>query len=121
MDILVVEDNVAVASFLVQSIKKWGFVVETSNNGKSALKRLQEKAFDLVLLDLFLPDIQGDALIPEFKQLWPQIGIITITGRNSRELESRVRQQGILYYFIKPFKLKILKEILDHVSERVNR
>lgn len=121
MDILVVEDNAAVASFLAQSIKNWGFGVETSNNGKSALKKMQEKAFDLVLLDLFLPDIQGDALIPELKQLWPQIGIITLTGHNSRELESRVRQQGILYYLIKPFKLKILKEILDHMSGRINR
>jgi YesN/AraC family two-component response regulator len=42
-----------------------------------------------------------------------------MTGYNSRELELNVRQQGIVYYMLKPFKMNEIKKLLDHISEKV--
>ena len=74
--------------------------------------------FDLVLRDIFLPDINGVELIQKLKEVWPKIRIITMTGHNSRELEMEVRKQGIIYYMIKPVNIQNLKEIVDHIHKK---
>ncbi len=121
MNILVVEDDIAEASVLTESIKRLGYSVETSATGTDALKKAKQKKFDVVLLDILLPDCKGHKLIPQFKQMWPEIGIVTMTGYNSRELELEVRQQRIVYYMIKPFSIKELKEVLDHNSKKIRK
>ncbi len=118
MHILIVEDDLHVAETIKESIVKWGHNVQTSATGKDALAKLERKKFDLMLLDIFLPDCKGYELIPRFKKLWPEIAIVTITGFNTRELELQVRQQGIHYYMTKPFDIKVLKYILDHIAKK---
>jgi len=118
MNILIVEDDVAVTSVLTETIQRLGYRAENADTCKDALKKVKQKRFDLILLDIFFPDGEGHRLIPQFKQLCPGIGIITMTGYNTRELEMEVRQQGILYYMIKPFDPMALKELLDHISRK---
>ena len=118
MDILLVEDEVSVASVVEQEIEALGHSVDAAYNGKDAMKKLREKRFDLMLLDIFLPDCKGHELIPKFKEAQPDMGIVTMTGYNTRELEMEVRQQGILYYMVKPFTIKEMKEILDHILKK---
>jgi two-component system response regulator HydG len=116
MDILVVEDDVSVCSSLMGIIRQWGYRVENADTCKNALMKVKETRFDLILLDIFLPDGKGHELIPSIRELWPTLGVVTMTGYNSRELEMEVRKQGILYYMIKPLDTKCLKELLDHIS-----
>ena len=118
MNILIVEDDVDVASVLTETFQHWGYSAENVDTGKGALKKVKQKRFDLILLDIFLPDGKGHELIPKLKELWPKVGIVTMTGYNSRELEMEVREQGILYYMVKPFEIKSLKELLDHISQK---
>ena len=118
MDVLVVEDDGAGVSDLTQRIREWGHRVENADSCKDALEKVRQKRFDLILLDIFLPDGKGHHLIPQIKELWPEIGIVTMTGYNSRELEMSVREQGILYYMIKPFETKWLQSLLDHISQK---
>ncbi len=116
MDILVVEDDVATAGAIKKRMEIWDHNIEIAGTGKDALKKVSQKKFDVLLLDIFLPDCWGYKLIQQFKELRPDIGIVTMTGYNSRELELEVRQQGIIYYMIKPINTKELKEIIDHLS-----
>jgi DNA-binding NtrC family response regulator len=118
MNILTIEDDAAVAATLREIIESWGHSVETSKSGKNALQKVTKKMFDLVLLDIFLPDINGVELIQKLKEVWPEIRIITMTGHNSRELEMEVRKQGIIYYMIKPVNTQNLKEIVDHIYKK---
>jgi len=74
-----------------------------------------------VLVDIYLPDCMGHELIPRFKEIWPDIGVVVMTGYNSRELELEVRRQGVIYYMIKPFSLEVLREILDHMVIKKER
>jgi len=118
MDILIAEDDFKISYVLAETIKGLKHHVETAGTGKDALKKVREKRFDLVLLDIFLPDCKGHELIPQFKEIWPDIGILAMTGYNSRELELEVRKQKVLYYMIKPFSIKEMKEVLDHISKK---
>lgn len=116
MDILIVEDNFVFNHILADSIHAWGYCNEGVESGEEALRKLQQKHFDLLLLDVFLPDCKGYELIPKRRELCPRSGIIAMTGFNTRELELKIRMQGVLFYLIKPFKQSVLKEILDHIS-----
>ena len=118
MNILLVEDEVSVARVIGQEIEALGHSVNTAYNGQDALKKVTKKRFDLMLLDIYLPDCRGDELIPKFKEAQPDLGIISITGYNTKELEMEVRQKGILYYMVKPFRIEEMKEILDYISKK---
>ena len=118
MNILLVEDEVSVAEVIGQEIEALGHSVNTAYTGQDALKKVTKKRFDLMLLDIYLPDCRGDELIPKFKEAQPDLGIISITGYNTKELEMEVRQKGILYYMVKPFRIEEMKEILDYISKK---
>ncbi len=118
MKILIVEDDIAVGKLIERNIESWGHSVKIATSGKEALEKFLQNGFTLILLDIFLPDIMGHHLIQHFKKISPEIGVITMTGYNSRVLEKEVRNQGILYYMTKPFESKSFKAIIDHVENR---
>jgi DNA-binding response OmpR family regulator len=74
--------------------------------------------FELVLLEAFLPDVSGDLLIRQFKDIHPDAMIVAMTDNNSRELELRIREQGILYYMIKPLEVENLRSLLEHLTRK---
>ena len=116
MNILIVEDDPQVALYISKRLNKWGYSSKTAGSGEKALKIFSENIFNLILLDIMLPDYKGYDLIPKFKSTDPEINIITMTGHNSRELEQKVRNQGILYYMVKPIETKNLKLLLEHMK-----
>lgn len=116
MNILLVEEDHPMAEGILDGLRSWGHKVEWSVTGVDALERAKQRDFDLILMDIFLPDIHGYELIPQIKKFQPEARIVTMTGSNSRELELQVRKQGITYYMLKPFSVKVIKEILHHMS-----
>jgi two-component system cell cycle response regulator CtrA len=118
MNILVLEDDTATAERMQEMIEQFGHHAETCVDTRSALRRAGEQAFDLFLLDLFLPDGKGHAIIPVLHRLCPGIPIATMTGYNSRELELKVRELGVITYLIKPIQSSVLLALLDHVEKR---
>ncbi|MBN2514571.1 MAG: response regulator [Deltaproteobacteria bacterium] len=118
MKVLIVEDDVASSSSISDAVASWGYRTESAETGELALKKIENESFDLVLLDIFLPDCKGHELISQFKTKQPDIGVITMTGYNSRDLEKEVRKQGILFYMIKPFADNHLRNILDHIDKK---
>jgi CheY-like chemotaxis protein len=118
MDILVLENDTSVLSYIVGLIQHWGHKTEKSESGHEAIKIVQGKAFDLVLLDTSLNDITAQELIVKLKELRPDIKIVTMTESNGGELEKEIRTLGIIYYMSKPVSKKVLKDILDHISNK---
>jgi len=92
--------------------------LERIERGEDLLVIDKSKKFDLILLDLFLPDMKGYELIPEIKKEWPQSKIIAITEFNSRELEQNVRKEGVIYYMIKPIDTKYIESIVKHIAHK---
>lgn len=118
MDVLVVENDVSELSSIVKLVQRWGHSAEMSDTGQSALDKVSEKMFDLVLLDTSLTDITAQDLITKLKELRPDIGIITMTGSSNTDLEREIRTLGIIYYMSKPVDKNVLKDIVDHISRK---
>ncbi len=119
MKILIVEDEPQSIHYITKILHKWGYSSKSAATGKQALQIFKDHSFDMILLDIMLPDYEGYDLIPQFKNIHPEIHIITMTGHNSRELELKVRNQGILYYMVKPIETKNFKLILDHIKNKI--
>jgi len=117
MKVLIVEDDSQVTSYITKILDRWGYSSQSAPTGKEALQLFSKKDFDLILLDIMLPDYKGYDLIPKFKNIHAEVNIITMTGHNSRELEKKVRGQGIIYYMVKPVETKNLKLLLDHIKK----
>ncbi len=118
MNILLIENNPDMAEVFSNAFEEWDHKSEWSVTGADALERVKQRDFDLIFMDIFLPDIHGYELIPQIKIFQPEAGIVTMTDNNSRELELQVRKQGVIFYMVKPFSVTILKKILDHISEK---
>jgi DNA-binding NtrC family response regulator len=118
MNILIVEDDMEFASSIQESIHFWNHNAEISVTGEEALQKLRNKQFELTLLDIYLPDCKGNKIIPTIKEIQHDMGIVTMTGYNTRALELEIRKLGIGYYLIKPFHLNELKEIINHISNK---
>jgi len=116
MNILLIEDDRLIAEGILEALTGWRHKAEWSVTGRDALERIKQRDFDLILMDVFLPDFHGYELIPLLKKFQPDTGIITMTNSNSRELELQVRKQGIVYYMLKPISMEIMEEILHHLS-----
>ncbi len=119
MKILITEDDPQNIHYIAKILKKWGYDSESAATGEKALQTFKDGSFDMILLDIMLPDYKGYDLIPKFKNIDPEIHIITMTGHNSRELELKVRSQGILYYMVKPIETKNFKLIIDHIINKI--
>jgi len=118
MHVLVVDKDPTVSSFVSGLIRRWGYEADESHSGREALEMVGEKEFDLVLMDVAMQDMNASDLISRIKAAMPFAGIVTMTDRNSGELENAIRTLGIVYYMSKPVNEQSLKEILDHMSLR---
>jgi DNA-binding response OmpR family regulator len=119
MQVLIVDDELEIGKALSELITQWGHHVVLAGNGKQAVELFKKQnGFDLVLLDLLLPDVKGHELIPMFRKTLPHVPVITMTGHNSRELEAATRKNGVMYYMQKPIDMRALKTIFDHLARK---
>lgn len=118
VNVLVVKSDVDAAETMKKTIQGLGHKAEISTTGNGALEKVRQTEFDLVLIDIFLPDGKGHHLIPKFKELRPNIGIVTMTHDNTRELELEARNQGIIFYMIEPGETYAVKDVIDHVYKK---
>ena len=116
MNILVVEDDPATAERMQEMIQGLGHRAETCMETRSALRRAGEQSFDLILLDLFLPDGKGHAIIPVLGRIRPGIPIAALTGYRSRDLEQKVRALGVIDYLVKPIHRSDLEALIERVA-----
>jgi len=117
MNILIADHDLTSAERILHEFKRMGHRAENCATCKKALTRIKEQEFDLVLLDLLLSDGRADKCIAQIKKIRPRVEIVAMTDYNSRELELKVRSQGILFYMIKPFEINYLKVLTDHITQ----
>ena len=121
MDILLIDDDFFSAGAVIKSIEKFSSNIETANSAEDALLKVKHNKFDLVLLNISSKTFNGCKLIQQFKSICPDMKIVTMTDRNSRDLELKIRKQGVLFYMIQPLNIKVLKDIVDYISKSKER
>lgn len=110
--ILIVEDDVSLGKFLSRALKLRLFAVEITLDGEAAWEALQESHYDLVILDLNLPKMDGMALLARVRQIRPQLRMLVLTARNRTEDLVLALEQGADDCLIKPFSfLELLARV----------
>ncbi|MBR6772418.1 MAG: response regulator transcription factor [Clostridia bacterium] len=119
INILIVEDEKAISNLMMLSLKRTGYNCTCVYNGAEAADMLEKKRFDLVLLDVMLPEVDGFTLMEFIRP--KEIPVIFITAKNS--LDDRVRglRMGAEDYIVKPFEVLELLARVDVVLRRYNK
>jgi DNA-binding NtrC family response regulator len=101
--ILVVDDELAIRGSLTSWFEEDGFTVDSAAHAQEALGKLQESRFDIVLLDIKLPGMDGMALLKRIRQELPDVVVIMITAFASVETAVQALKDGAFDYVTKPF------------------
>ena len=119
--ILVVEDDKAILKGLRGILQSEDYGVDTAETGQEALQKFQNKLFNLALLDIKLPDVEGTELLKIMHKNQPEMMKIMVTGYPSLENAVIALNQGADAYVIKPVKpeklLDLIEDKLDEQSE----
>jgi two-component system KDP operon response regulator KdpE len=115
--VLVVDDDAQILRALRTSLRTRGHEVQTAPNGETALEVLAEESFDLVVLDLGLPGIDGQEVIRRIRT-WSDIPIIVLSVRDAQQQKVSALDAGADDYVTKPFAIDELLARIRAVKRR---
>jgi DNA-binding response OmpR family regulator len=117
--ILVVEDEKAISDLIVFNLKRNGYQCTALYDGKSAADLLEDNTFDLILLDIMLPEINGYELMEYIRPMG--IPVIFITAKASLDDRIKGLTSGAEDYLVKPFEIAELLARIHIVLRRYNK
>lgn len=118
MRLLLVEDETDIQSFLRRSLEDAGYEVEAASDGKIAERLAVDSVFDILIVDLGLPDQDGITLILRLRQLGVKAPVLILSARRSVDDRVRGLEQGGDDYLTKPFALAELLARLRNLLKR---
>lgn len=118
MNILIVEDEAKVASFIKRGLEEEKYTVEVASDGEEGLSRAQEKPFDLIILDVMLPKRDGLSVAKELRAKGKNNPILMLTAKDSVEDIVAGLDSGSDDYLTKPFAFA---ELLARVRALIRR
>jgi len=122
--ILIVEDDANIRETLKTILQQKGYNTDTAKNGQEAIQKSKAKFFNLALLDIKLPDMEGTKLLITLHDTLPKMVKIMVTGYPSLENAVEALNLGADAYVIKPVKpeklLALIKEKLEEQTQAEN-
>lgn len=115
--VLIVDDEELIRETLQRILKKEGYYIDVAVNGSEAIQKFNDNNFDLVLLDINLPDIDGLEVLKSLKEITSDILVIMITGYASVENAVKAMKYGAYDYVEKPLKKSTIKLIVKLALE----
>lgn len=115
-NILVIEDDQDIREYLKDLLTENNYTTHTEEKGVAGIEYFKKNEPDLVLLDLALPDIEGESVCVEIKKNYPNIPIIILTARDNVEDKIKNLNLGADDYITKPF---IADELLARIKARL--
>ena len=117
--ILVVDDDESIRKTLRAILEEKGYVVDTAENGKEAIEKSKTKFYNLALVDIRLPDLEGTKLLAAIHETTPKMVKIIITGYPSLQNAIEAVNKGADAYVIKPFNMEsVLNTIKEHLKKQ---
>ena len=116
--VLVVDDEVVAANSVRRTLTRRGFRVDEAFSGREALNRILNEMYDLVLLDMKMPDTNGLELLPTIKKHRPALPVVMVTGYASIDTAVEAIQRGATDYVAKPFTPD---ELFNAASKAIRR
>jgi DNA-binding NtrC family response regulator len=117
--LLIVDDDLELRDTLVSRFQRLGMSVTAAGSGEETLARLGQTRFDIALLDLHLPGINGLELLTRLKEVQPEMEVILLTAHSSIETAVQAMKSGAYDYLTKPFRLPELEVHIQKAYEKV--
>jgi len=116
--ILVADDERGARLALEVPLRLSGYEVTAVGSGREAITRGQSEHFDVVLTDVFMPDVGGLEVIREFRRLDPETKVIALTAQGSLEIAMEAIQEGAADFIAKPFDIEQVMAVVKRAAER---
>ncbi len=118
MKLLVVEDEVKTGEYLKQGLSEAGFVVDLSHNGLDGHHLAMTGHYDLLILDVMLPDVDGWRILQSLREAGKEVPVLFLTARDSIDDRVKGLELGADDYLVKPF---VFAELLARVRTLLRR
>jgi len=116
--ILVVDDDESIRKPLAAILEEEGYIVDTAENGKEAIEKSDTKFYNLALIDIRLPDMEGTKLLTLIKETTPKMVKIIVTGYPALQNAIEAANKGADGYILKPVTIdSLLKTIKEHLKK----
>lgn len=116
--ILIVDDEKNIRMTLTQALKSFKVPVDTAMNGEEALVKMKADHFDIVLLDLKMPGMDGMEVLEKIRESWPSVRVMIITAHGTMESAVDAMKLGAVDFVQKPFSVKEIRKMVSQVVER---
>ncbi len=117
--ILIVDDDENIRKVLTTILEDEGYNIESVDTAKKAIERTRRKFYNLALIDIRLPDMEGIELLTRMKNTTPKIRKIIITGYPTLQNAVEAVNRGADAYILKPFDMeKVLAEIKEQLKKQ---
>jgi two-component system, OmpR family, response regulator len=114
--VLLVDDEVDFTAGLSKVLRRRGFEVETASDGMTAIVRIAKERFDVVVLDVKMPGMDGMQVLAEIKRLEIDTRVILLTGHLSISDEETGLKEGAFAYLFKPFPILKLVSLIEEAA-----
>jgi putative nucleotidyltransferase with HDIG domain len=116
--ILVVDDEVHVRAMMGSTLERQGYEVHLASSGREALETLELNAYDLVLTDIVMQDVNGIALLERIHGQYPNLPVVMVTAIHDISVAIDSMRRGAYDYLLKPFErehlLNTVRRAMDH-------
>ena len=121
LSILIVDDNRVNLIMEAEILHKFGYLADVESDAEQVLKRMGEKKYDLVFLDISMPKISGYELSRQIRkeEKWKDTVIIALTANIGEEVKEKVKEAQMNAYLPKPVPMEKLKELLEEYTDVV--
>ena len=109
--ILVVDDDIAHRTML-RILLEWEYEISEADCGSIAIEKVQKTPYDLVLMDVRMPEVGGMEALDKIKAINPEIPVVMMTAYSSNETASKALEKGAYGYLTKPFDFENLRQTI---------
>ncbi|HIZ89405.1 MAG: sigma-54 dependent transcriptional regulator [Mucispirillum sp.] len=120
MKILIIDDEKNICSAIKGILEDEGYECDYSLNYAEGFRKLQENKFDVLFLDIWLPDIDGTEGLKEIKRHFPEIDVIMISGHGTIETAVDTIRYGAYDFLEKPLSLERIVMIIKHLDDKAS-
>jgi DNA-binding NtrC family response regulator len=114
--VLLVDDEEEFVETLAERMRSRGMEVATSNSGRDALELVEDEPYDVVVLDLQMPGMDGIEVLERIKRRQPDIQVVLLTGHATVEKGVEAIKRGALEFLEKPIDISTLSEVIHNAK-----
>jgi DNA-binding NtrC family response regulator len=117
--IIVIDDDEGIRKVVATALSDRGYIADTASNGKEAIEKSQTNFYNLALIDIRLPDMDGTRLLTSMKETTPEMRKIILTGYPALQNAIEAVNKGAHGYLVKPLNMdELLRTVEQHLEKQ---